>query len=154
MQGDLNLQRQSRGRLRLGALILVAWAALALTPLAAWAGEVVCTLTPGTATHYIAPQVSIGFDEYGKARIADSIIESTGRDAVFGEVSANNSKMLRFIWELSHVKPNPHEARSRDANLLVRLTIMRADGSAQLTAVDKSYREYSYRAVGKCAISD
>jgi hypothetical protein len=128
---------------------------VALSALAAQAGQVVCKMADGGAKYYIAPDINISFDGYGGARVEDSIIAKTGRNAVFGTVT-NSAKMLRVTWELTEVKPDPHETRwgNRDAILQMRLTIKRSDGSTQLTVVDKLDRRFGYRAEGKCTITD
>lgn len=154
MQGDLNRWRRSLRCLRRASVLVLACALLTLSGMAAQAGEVVCKLTPGVAKFYIAPEVTVRFDEFGSARVADAIIAGTGRKAVFGSVSTNTAKLLRITWEVSEVKVDPNEYRFRDADLFVRLSITRAGGAAQLTVLDKSSRRHSYRAVGKCVITD
>ena len=147
MQGWMSLGRHTIGRARLGSLVLVLGVGFGAT---AFAESMVCRMDPGQHDRYIAPETKLAWDQFGAAMIADAVIAGTGRKSVTGEVVSTNSKKLVATWQVRGVTPDPLEQRRTDANLVVRLTVERANGRAVITINDASSRKYSYRGKGNC----
>jgi hypothetical protein len=117
---------------------------------AAMADRLQCTMTPGTATYYIAPIVTLDVNDFGRVRVTDSIITSTDAEFVFGEVANESASKLSIRWDVRNVKTDPQQEQFLDATLLVRLSIQKASGSATMTVLDAHRRGTQYRAEGQC----
>ncbi|MCX7289213.1 MAG: hypothetical protein NTW20_17160 [Rhodobacterales bacterium] len=117
---------------------------------AAFAETMVCRMDYAAHDRYIAPEVRLSWDAYGAATVTDSVIAGTGDPSVPGEISPGSAAKVIATWQVRGVSPDPLEQRRGDANLVVRLTVVRADGSARMTINDASNRKFSYRATGAC----
>jgi hypothetical protein len=122
-----------------------------LLPSAVFADVIKCVLDPGQHEEYIATEIRIELGAMGRATVSDAIIASTGSEVARAEVVKNTASRLSLRWDVTGVKNDPSEVKYRDAHLVVRLTIQKADGSAILNALDaQDWRNATYRATGKC----
>jgi hypothetical protein len=129
---------------------LVAGILCTLIAASAHADRLRCSLNPGKFIYYIAPVVNIEVNDFGRVRVADSIIESTDAEFVFGQVATESASKLSIRWDVRNVKTDPKQEQFRDATLLVRLSIQKASGSATMTVLDAHRRGAEYRAEGRC----
>jgi hypothetical protein len=121
------------------------------TASAAFGESMLCRMNGAAHDRYIAPEVRLTWDAYGSAKVTDAVIAATGRSFVPGEIAPGGTAKVIATWQVRDVKPDPLEQRRGDANLVVRLSVQRADGSARMTINDASNRKYSYRATGTCS---
>jgi hypothetical protein len=126
---------------------------VALVPSLGLAKTYDCELTGGNAPHYIAPTVRVEYDSFGRVVASDAVIRKTGRDTVFGKVDTDNARRITFVWEVQDVKPDPKEQSFRNAHLVVRLTIQKADRSARILVQDAAHNRQN-DATGVCTLKD
>ena len=114
------------------------------------ARSIQCTMLQRTNSHYIAPEISLAVLEYSEISVKDAVIASSGRKAVRGTVSKENSQRMSILWEVRNVPVDPGESRRYAPMLQVRLTIQKKDGKASMTVTDMIYDQFSYKASGVC----
>lgn len=117
------------------------------------AEDIRCRMQTAPAPSYIAPEITLKVLEAGDVIVKDSVISSTGRERVIGEVSKDDGRRLSVVWEIKGVPVNRSEGRAYDVQFLVRLSIQKADGMARITVIDTLVREKEYRSVGTCSFS-
>lgn len=118
------------------------------------AESIVCNFDPAPAPYYISQEVRLEVRDSVDVVVKDSVIASSGRERVIGKVSKDDSRRLSVVWELRDVPIDPAETRAYALHFLVRLSVQRADGKAQMTIIDTLVREKSYRTTGACRFSD
>lgn len=126
---------------------------VALAPSLGLAKTYDCELTTGNAPYYVAPTVRAEYDSFGRVVASDAVIRKTGRDTVFGKVDTDNARRITFVWEVQDVKPDPKEQSFRNAHLIVRLTIQKADRSARIVVRDAAHNRQN-AATGVCTLKD
>ncbi|WP_309663404.1 hypothetical protein [Tabrizicola sp.] len=126
---------------------------IALAPSLGLAKTYDCELTDGNAPYYIAPTVRVEYDSFGRVVASDAVIRKTGRDTVFGKVDTDNARRITFVWEVQDVKPDPKEPSFRNAHLIVRLTVQKADRSARILVPDAAHNRQN-AATGVCTLND
>lgn len=120
-----------------------------------WAGSTQaetlrCVMADDRNRYYVAKDITLKLRDFGKVEVRDAIIQSTGREKIFGKIDRDDSKRLSIIWELNEVPHDPKETRAYSVKLVVRLTVRRSDGTATMTILDKLVRDNEYRATGVC----
>lgn len=90
----------------------------------------------------------------GEVTVRDAIIASTGRKFVRGSVAKNDAKRLPITWEAKNVPKDPADGRAHLPHLIIRLTVLKADGAARMTIQDGFYRDRGYQSTGKCRFSE
>jgi hypothetical protein len=116
----------------------------------AFAQTIQCTMDQRPSAYYISSNVTLTVREFDEVSVRDDVIASTGRKAVEGTVSRDDSRRLSVVWEVRNVPPNPAEFRRYDPMLQVRLTIQKQGGAATMTVMDTLYNEFTYRTTGLC----
>jgi hypothetical protein len=129
---------------------VLAFAVIAAAATQAQAESVRCKTDASVNRNYIAPDIRISWDEFGTVRVSDAIIASTGRRSEGGELATNTSRRITVTWEVKDIKRDPLESGTRDAHLVMRLTVERSNGAAVLTIRDVQRRNKTYRTTGVC----